>query len=308
MSLRAMNGHAIRHMGPRDLLLVILTASGFGSSFLFINLIVAELPPVTLACARTLVSLATLYVVMVLGGIRLPPLGRVWLPLAALGAASQVVPMILLSWSQRYIASGLAGIILGSVPVLTLLLAHMFMHDERISMRSLTGALIGFGGVIAVIGPSALGGVHNALLAELAVFGAALSVAAANIIGRQAGQLSPVVLATGSQAAAAVMLVPMSLAIDQPWGLSPSWSTFGFLLVLGILGSALPGLLFYRLLTRVGATRASLAAYLVPLVAVVLGAVVLDERLAWTVLAGMVLILAGAALVNRRIDPPATGA
>lgn len=302
-----MNGHAIRHMGPREALLVILTACGFGSSFLFIDLIVTEVPPVTLACARSLISLTALSVVMRLGGIRLPPLGPIWWQLAALGLASQVVPMILLSWGQRHIPSGLAGIILGSVPVVTLLLAHVFMHDERMSMRSVCGAMAGFVGVVAVIGTSALGGLDAHLLAELAVFGAAASIAAANIIGRHAGRLSPIVLATGAQAAAAVILVPLSLLVDRPWSLQPSGSTIGYLIVLGTVCSAFPGLMFYRLLMRVGATRASLAAYLVPLVAVSLGAVVLDERLAWNVLAGMVLILAGAALVNQRIQPPSSG-
>ena len=294
-------------MGVRDILLLVLTAGGFGSSFLFIAIVLPEVPPVTLTLARSAVALATLLLVLWLAGHRLPAPGPLWLHLGALGAASQVVPMILLSWGQQRIASGLAGIILGSVPVVTMVLAHIFIRDERMSMRGLFGAMVGFGGVIAVIGAGVLGHANGELLAELAVFGAATGIAVANVLARHAGHLPPVVLAAGTQLAAVVMLVPLSLVIDRPWTLQPGAQAIGALVVLGVVGSALPGLMFYRLLKRVGATRASLAAYLVPVVAVVLGALVLDERLAWSTLHGMVLSLIGALLVNRRITAPPSG-
>lgn len=294
-------------MGPQDALLVVLTACGFGSSFLFIKIVVPEVPPVTLALVRSGVALTTLLAVLWLTGHRLPAPGRIWLHLGALGAASQVGPMILLSWGQQRIDSGLAGIILGSVPVVTMVLAHVFMHDERMSVRSLLGAAIGLLGVVGVIGTGALRNADHELVAELAVFGAACGIAAANVLARHAGYLPPVVLAASTQLAAVVMLAPLSLAVDAPWDLHPGWRALSALVVLGVVGSALPGLLFFRLLVRVGATRASLAAYLVPLVAVGLGALVLDERLAWSTLAGMVLILMGALLVNRRIDAPPAG-
>jgi drug/metabolite transporter (DMT)-like permease len=298
----------IRHMGPRDALMVALIACGFGSSFLFIGIIVAELPPVTLACARSIVSFVTLSVIMSATGYGLPRLGPLWWQLAALGATTQVIPMILVSWGQKSIDSGLAGIILGSVPVVTMVLAHLFIRDERMTVRSIVGALIGFGGVIVVIGGAALSGAGADLGAEIAVFCGATSIAVANIIARRAGQIAPIVLATASQATAVVMLVPLSLMIDQPWTMAPSWSTLAALVVLGTVGSAFPGFIFYRLLVRVGATSASLAAYLVPVVAVVLGALVLDERLAWEVLLGLALILAGARLVNQPIPAPTGGA
>ena len=158
-----------------------------------------------------------------------------------------------------------------------------------------------------MIGASALGLADTAVLAEFAVFGAAMAIAFANVLARRVGPLPPVVLAVGSQLAALVILLPLSLAVDQPWELDPGGAALGSLVVLGVVGSAIPSLLFLRLLMRVGATRASLAAYLVPLVAVLLGALVLDERLPWSTLAGMVLILIGALLVNRRIVTPTAG-
>ena len=121
---------------------------------------------------------------------------------------------------------------LGTVPVLTVVFAHLLFHDERMSACSMVGALIGFTGVLAV----------------------------------------------GARFTAVVMLIPMSGMIDQPWNLHVSWSTAATLVFLGTVGGALPGLFFYTLLARVGATRASLVAYLVLAVAVILGAVFLAER------------------------------
>ena len=303
------NGTEIRQLSTRDIALVVLCAASFGSSFLFIDIVVKEVPPVTLACARSIISFLTLSLVLWLGGHRLPGPGRIWAALFVLGMATQVVPMILLSWGQIHIDSGLAGIILGTVPVLTMVFAHLLFHDERMSTRSLAGAAVGFAGVVFVIGRGVLNDIEVHMLADLALLAAATSIASANVLARKSGHLAPIVLAVGSQGAAVVALVPLSVVVDQPWSLDVSWSSVAALVVLGTVGSALPGLIFYKLLARVGATRASLVAYLVPVVAVVLGAVFLAERLPWEALAGMALIVLGAWLVNQRrrpaSDPPA---
>jgi drug/metabolite transporter (DMT)-like permease len=296
----------IRQLGARDLALVVLCASSFGSSFLFIDIIVGEVPPVTLACARSIISLLTLVVVLWISGHRLPAPGRIWGALFVLGMVTQVVPMILLSWGQIHIDSGLAGIILGTVPVLTMVFAHLLFHDERMSARSMISAMVGFAGVVAVIGRGVLGDVEAHLIADLAVLAAAVSIASANVLARKSGHLAPIVLAVGAQSAAVIVLIPMSAVIDQPWNLHVSWETVAALVFLGTVGSALPGLIFYKLLARVGATRASLVAYLVPVVAVILGAVFLAERLPWEALAGMALIVLGAWLVNQRRRKDAT--
>jgi len=290
----------IRQLGMREAALVVICAVSFGSSFLFIDIIVTEVPPVTLACARSIVSFLTLAIVMAVVRQRLPSIGAIWFKLALLGLATQVVPMILLSWGQLHIDSGLAGIILGMVPVLTMLFAHLLFHDERMSSASVVGAMLGFAGVIAVIGRGVIGDLEAHLPAELAVLAAAFCIAGANVLARSAGQLTPIALAVGSQASAVVFLIPMSAMVDQPWSLDISWQSIGALVVLGTIGSAIPGLIFYHLLARSGATRASLVAYLVPIVAVVLGAVFLHERPPWEALLGMALIVLGAWLVNQR--------
>lgn len=213
-----------------------MCATTFGSSFLFIDIIGGEVPPVTLACARSIISLLTLAVVLWFSGQRLPSMGRIWGALFVLGMVTQVIPMILLSWGQTHIDSGLAGIILGTVPVLTMLFAHLLFHDERMSARSMVGALIGFSGVIAVIGRGVLGDVEAHLIADLAVLAAAVSIASANVLARKSGHLAPIVLAVGAQSTAVVVLVPMSAVIDQPWNLHVSWETVAALVFLGTVG------------------------------------------------------------------------
>ena len=283
-----------------DAVFALICATGFGGSFLFINVAVTEIPPITLTAARSIISFVALWSVLRLMGLRLPPWGPIWWWITALGFASLVLPMVLVSWGQLHIESGLAGIIIGFVPIVTFLLAHVFFHDERFTPMGFTGVLIGFMGVVAIIGPAALFDFGNHLLGQIATFAAAVSIGAANIIGRRISMIGPMVIVTASQLAAVACLVPLSLIVDQPWTLEPSGTALGCLVIIGLFGSALPGFLFYRLLVRVGATRASLVAYVAPIVAVVIGALALDERLPWSALLGLVLILIGAYIVNRR--------
>lgn len=287
-------------MNWADAVFALICATGFGGSFLFINVAVTEIPPITLTAARSVISFLALWSVLRLMGLRLPSWGPIWWWITALGFASLVLPMVLVSWGQLHIESGLAGIIIGFVPIVTFVLAHLFFQDERFTPMGFVGVLVGFLGVVAIIGPAALFDFGNHLLGQIATFAGAISIGAANIIGRRISSIGPMVIVTASQLTAVVWLVPLSLIVDQPWALAPSDTALGCLVIIGLFGSALPGFLFYRLLVRVGATRASLVAYVAPIVSVVVGALVLDERLPWSALLGLVLILVGAYIVNRR--------
>jgi len=271
-----------------------------GSTFLFLNIAIQEIPALTSAVLRTLIAAPICYVLMRAFGARMPTTRQGWISLFWLGLLTGAIPFGTISWGQQHIASGMGGILFGTMPILSVVLAPVFLAEETFTKRRLVGALIGFAGVIAVIGRGVLGDVEAHLIADLAVLAAAVSIASANVLARKSGHLAPIVLAVGAQSTAVLVLVPMSAVIDQPWNLHVSWETVAALVFLGTVGSALPGLVFYKILARVGATRASLVAYLVPVVAVVLGAVFLAERLPWEALAGMALIVLGAWLVNQR--------
>jgi len=197
--------------------------------------------------------------------------------------------------------SGLAAIINAVMPLFTVLLAHFFTQDERLNFMKIAGIFLGFLGVLALFGPAVLKGLGTHVLSQLAVMGAALCYAIAVIYGRRLREITPWVSATGQLICAAFLTLPMSLVIDTPWELSPTFLSLGALACLSLLGTALAYILYYYLLARIGATNVSLVTYLLPITGVFWGALLLGERLHWSAFLALALILAGIAGVNNRL-------
>ena len=184
------------------------------------------------------------------------------------------------------------------MPLFTLLIAHFVLHDERIGVRKLLGIGLGFAGVAAILGPSMLGGLGGHLVAELITLLGPLAYAAGMVLMRRSRHIDPIGLTAGMFLFAVLVLLPVALLIERPWTLRTPWNTLGWLLTLALFGTILPALLNYLLVQRVGATRASIGMFLVPMIAVLLGAVFLDERLPLSAFVGMGFILAGSLIVN----------
>lgn len=284
-------------MTLRHWLLLLATAASFASSILINKILIGQLPPFTLAAARALLAAPLCLLVLALTGRRLPDgADRRPVVLAALGVI--VVPYCALAIGQQTIASGLSGILYSTMPLFTLLAAHFALHDERLGVRKLAGVLLGIAGVVAVIGPSLLGGLGAHAAAELITLCGPLAYAVGTVLMRRSRHIDPLALTAGMFVAAAVVLAPLALLLERPWLLAPGPATLGWLLLMAIVGTILPAALNYLLVQRVGATRASVAMFLMPLIAVLAGALFLDERLAAGAFLGMALILAGSALVN----------
>jgi drug/metabolite transporter (DMT)-like permease len=273
----------------------------FGSSFLFINVAVAELPPLTVAAARALLAAPLIWLILRLGGVRLPRPGRGWVPLLIIGTLTGAIPFATVALGQRHIDSGLGGILFGAIPVFTILISHVLLADERLSADKVLGALVGLGGVVLVIGPEALQGLGDQVLGQAITLVAALSYTLGGIYGRMRTDVPPPLQAAGQTIGGALILVPIALVVDAPWTLTPAPLTLGALVALGIVSTALPSLLFFRLIGTVGATNTSLATFFMPVTAVALGALVLAERLPPLAFGGLALILLGAAIVNGRL-------
>jgi drug/metabolite transporter (DMT)-like permease len=155
--------------------------------------------------------------------------------------------------------------------------------------------------VAVLIGPEAWRGLGRHGLGQLAALGAALSYACAGIYGRRFKSLSSVVAAVGQLTGTMVLVLPLALVIEQPWTLRPSPSTWGALLGLGLLSTALASLIFFRILAVAGATNVMLVNFLVPVSALLLGRLVLGERLDWKAFAGMALIFIGLITIDGRL-------
>jgi drug/metabolite transporter (DMT)-like permease len=217
---------------------------------------------------------------------------------------NNALPFCLIVWGQTQIASGLAAILNATTPLWTVLLAHALTRDERINAEKAAGVLVGFAGVAAMIGPALLAEIGADALAQLAVLAAAVSYAFAGIYGRRfrAMGVPPLVTATGQVTASTLLLLPLALAVDRPWQLAlPGPTTVAAVLGFALLSTALAYVLYFRLLASAGATNLLLVTFLIPVSAILLGALVLGERLTARQLLGMALIGAGLAAIDGRL-------
>jgi drug/metabolite transporter (DMT)-like permease len=284
---------------PGELLMLLLLGLIWGSSFLFIKLGVAEVPPLLLAEIR--VTSATLLLLAVLRwrGQGLPRDRRFWAQLALVGLINNVLPFTLIPWGEQHIASGLASILNATMPLFTVLLAHFWSINERLNLSRVTGVAVGFVGVLVLIGADLADLTRASTQGELAVIAAAVCYAIATIYARRhLHGHPPMLLATGQLSMAALWLLPLVAIGVRPLPPMPSPIALGSILTLGLLGSGIAYLIYYWLIARITATQLSLVTYLLPITAVFWGAALLGERVGAQTFAGMALILAGIMLVN----------
>jgi drug/metabolite transporter (DMT)-like permease len=219
-----------------------------------------------------------------------------------MGLLNNVVPFSLIVWGQTQIAAGLASILNATTPLFAAIVAHFLTIDEKLTGNKLLGVLIGFVGVAMMIGPSALSsGGH--IVAQLAVLGAASSYSFAGVFGRRfkAMGLQPLVTAAGQVCASTVMLIPVAIVVDRPWTLpAPAPTVWAALAGLALLSTALAYVLFFRILSTAGAANLMLVTFLIPVSAVLLGALVLGEKLETKHILGMATIAAGLASIDGR--------
>jgi drug/metabolite transporter (DMT)-like permease len=221
-----------------------------------------------------------------------------------MGLLNNVIPFSLIVWGQTQIGSGLASILNATTPLFTVVAAHFLTRDEQLTKARLTGILIGFSGVIIMIGHEALYGLGENMFAQLAILGAALSYSFAGIFGRrfQKMGIKPLVTATGQVSASSVLLIPLALFVDQPWNLPlPGWEVVGAVLGLALFSTSLAYILYFRILSTAGATNVLLVTLLIPLSAIVLGSTFLGEQLELKHFLGMGLISFGLLAIDGRV-------
>lgn len=277
----------------------------WGGSFLFVELALAGLPPLTIVWGRVALAMAILWgVLWVSGKAGLSAAGvamwRMWPAFAVMGLLNNAVPYTLFVLAQGQITGALAAVLNATTPLFTVLVAHLATSDERLTPVKGLGLALGFGGVVAMVAGEGLGG---AALAMGACLMAALSYGLASVWGRrfrQAG-VAPLATACGQVTASTLILTPIWLVLDRPlnldWpGASPVLAVVG----LAALSTALAYVLYFRVLASAGATAISLVTFLIPFSAAFLGWLVLGERLESRHLVGLALILGGLALIQWR--------
>jgi drug/metabolite transporter (DMT)-like permease len=284
-----------------NLLLLIALGTIWGASYLFIKVIVAEVPAFTLVAGRLSVAALTMWGIVRVLGQTMPRSSRMWGAFALLGLVGLAVPYMLITWGEQYISSGLASLLQATTPLFTVLLAQLWARDERITVARATGVLVGFAGVALLMLPDLQSGVRASLPGQLAIVGSSLCYAWTAIYARRwlQGQ-PPLTSATGQLTMGAAFTLPASLLFDRPAGLSlslPAWASWA---ALTLLGTVLAYVIYYTLIARTSATFTTMTTYIIPINGVVLGALVLHEPLSLTILASLVLILVAVLLVRGR--------
>ncbi|MBV9568813.1 MAG: DMT family transporter [Hyphomicrobiales bacterium] len=292
-----------RTMHPREWAMLITLSVLWGGSFFFNGVAVRELPTFTIVFLRVGIAALLLNAVLPLWGLRLPTSPRIWGAFLGMALLNNAVPFTLFVWGQTHIASGLASILNATTPLFTVLVAHLFTDDEKLSGNRLLGVLLGLAGVIIMIGPRALRGLGTDTFAELACLGAALSYAFAGVFGRRFKRLgvAPLLTATGQVTASAMLLAPIALIAERPWMLPiPGLAVLGAVLGLAVFSTALGYLIYFRLLETAGATNLLLVTFLLPVSSLLLGALILKEEIAAGELIGMALIGLGLLAIDGR--------
>ncbi|MGH3078335.1 MAG: DMT family transporter [Gaiellaceae bacterium] len=277
--------------------LILLLASIWGASYLFIKVAVEDIEPAPMMAARTLLAGVVLlvYLVATLGRpAAVRDLRAGWRPALVLGIFNAAVPFWLVAWGEKHVDSSVAGIAQSTVPIFTFVLAWRFLPSEPVGPGRIAGIGLGLAGV-AILAGFHSGGGWLAAAGTLAVVLSSLSYAVGGVYGQLRVQtVSGPVLATGSMLVGGMILLPLGL-LQLP-DHAPSGEAIAALLALALLGTAFAQLVLFRVLRLYGSRRLSLVTYLMPGFALAYGAVLLDEPVTVAALVGLALILLGVAL------------
>lgn len=293
-------------MSSFDWLLLAALSLLWGGSFFFVQLAVDHLPAFTIVFLRVSLAACALGLVLWATGTPFPKGWPVWRALLVMGLLNNALPFTFFVLAQGEIGSALAAILNATTPLFTLLVAHLGTSDERLNGAKLLGLVIGFGGVVVMMGGAALLGGTATVLAQAACLAAAVCYAFATVWGRQFARLGvpPLATAFGMLASSSLMLLPLVLLVDQPWTAAPpGWIPLAAIGGLAILSTAFAYLIYFRLLASAGAVNLALVTFLIPVSAIGLAVLVLGETLAWRHLAGMALIGLGLAVIDGRLRP-----
>lgn len=283
-------------------LLLVLSVL-WGGSFFFSKVALAELPPLTVVLGRVLLAALALFAYLRASGRTIPGGLAVWTTFAVMGLINNLIPFSLIFWGQTQIASGLASILNATTPIFSILVAHVFTDDEKLSANKIAGVLLGLGGVAVLMGGNAFAADRLPMLPLFACLGAALSYGFAGSFGRRFRRMgiAPAVGAFGQTAMTSLMLLPLVAVVDAPWTLPfPGTVTLGALAALALVSTALAYIIYFHLLSVGGATNASLVTLLIPVSAILLGSLVLGERLSVNHFGGMALIALGLLSIDGR--------
>jgi len=291
-------------MSSFDWVMLLSLSLIWGGSFFLNAVILTELPTLTLVAARVSLAAVTLWGFAAITGRFRGLTPAVWAAFAVMGFVNNAIPFTFIVHAQTSISSGLASILNATTPLFTILVAGVFLADERFSVLRLVGVAFGLLGVVLMIGTDALDGIGTSVWAQIFSLGAAVSYGFASVFGRRfrALGIDPIQVAMGQVIMASLMLWPVAFTLERPQDLvMPSAAVWGALGMLSVICTACAYILYFKVLERAGATNISMVTFLVPVSAILLGILFLDETLHISHVLGMLLIGLGLIIIDGRM-------
>lgn len=291
-------------LSGRDWGLILFLSVIWGGAFYFNAVALRGFPTSTLVFGRMAIAILPLLVIVMLTDQKMPRGWSTWGGLTLLGTLNIVVPLILFTWAQTQIASGLASVLNATTPLWGVLAAHFLTDDEKATPLRIGGVLLGVAGVAAMMVPNLEQGASGRTLAIIACLTGTLCFALASIVARRLniGGVTPMALTTGQLASSALIMLPIMLIIDQPWTLpTPGMDAVLALLAIALVSTTLAYWLYFKVLESAGASNSLLITFLIPVTAILLGVIALGETVSPVQFGGIALIALGLIALDGRV-------
>ena len=289
-------------MNRREWAMLVTLSVLWGGSFFFAEIALESLPPLTIVTLRVGLAAITLWLVVLALKLPIPNSPPIWIAFLTMGLLNNVLPFSLIVWGQSQISSGLAAILNATAPLFGVIVAGILLRDESATPLKITGVVVGFAGVIVMMDLSSIA--TSSLLAQLAILAAALSYACASVYGRRfkATGLNPILVAAGQVTGSTLLLLPIALWVDgNDYYANVPTQVWAAIISLAVFSTAAAYILYFKLLASAGATNILLVTLLVPVSAILLGWLFLEESLQTPHIIGMAMIALGLSAIDGRL-------
>jgi len=283
-------------------LLIAVLALVWGFAFYLIALALRSFPPITLVALRLIIGAIVLTVIMRWQGLSLPREPIWWWYFSLLALQGNLIPFSLIAWAETTIPSSQAGLIMALMPITTMVLAHYFVAHEKLTSRRAFGVILGFSGVVILMGSQATSGLGNSgLMAQLACVLATFAYAVNAVYIKRLPTMNGLVVGAGSLIAGSLIFIPVALVVDQPWTLTVSGDSVLAIFALGLLATGLATWVYFVVVNDCGPNFISIINYIIPAISFAAGVVLLGEPAELSKFAGLLLVCLGIAISQPRL-------
>ncbi len=292
----------------RNWLYLIILSIMFGSAPMFNKLAVQDFSPVAMTAVRVYVAAIVLAVIAFIRKESFGFLRNTWGLLVVLAVFGNCLPFYLISWGQQTVDSTITGILMAIMPLVTIVLAHFYIVEERLTVFRIVGFLLGFAGIVMLFGPTALANLENSasmVISMLSIVSSAVFYAIATVLAKRLQEISFLAVSTVVMAIASLVMLPALILTSDEWLIETYSTGFLALLALGIFPTALATIMFFAIIARAGPSFLSQSGYLIPVCAVLMGVMFLDEVVDVLTVIALIVILAGIAISQHKKNPVA---